>query len=186
MPTPILVAVARLAFDVLGTRVDRRHHHRVGVGGRKVIDDLALALEHEADRSRLAKVAAVLGECRAHHRRGAVAVVGHRLDDDGDATGAIAFVADLVIGLGVATDRLLDGTVDHVLGDRDRLGLLDGQSQARVLVWVRLAHAGRHGDLLGQLGELLGPDRVLPPLAVLDVCPFGMAGHWVLPGKLSG
>ena len=46
--------------------------------------------------------AAVFGEGGADIGRGAVAVVGQRLDDDGDAAGAEALVAHLFVVLRVA------------------------------------------------------------------------------------
>ena len=72
-------------------------------------------VEHERHRAGLGEIAAGLGEIGAHVGGGAVAVVGQDLDDDGDAAGAIALIADLVIGLGVAALRLLDGAVDRIL-----------------------------------------------------------------------
>ena len=72
--------------------------------------------EHVRDRAGGAQVAAVLGEDRADGAAGAVAVVGQRLDDHGDAAGPVAFVADRLVVLGVAARRLLDGPLDVVLG----------------------------------------------------------------------
>ena len=42
---------------------------------------------------------------------------------------------------------------------------------------VGQADLGRHRDLARELGEQLGAERVLPPLAVHDVLELGMAGH---------
>jgi di/tricarboxylate transporter len=89
------------AFDILGARLDGGHHHGVGIAHRRV-DDLALAFEHEADRAGLAQIAAMFAEGRAHGRRGAVAVVGHRLDDHRHAVGAVALVADLLVVVALA------------------------------------------------------------------------------------
>ncbi len=65
----------------------------------------------------LAEIAARLGEEGADFRGGAVAVVGQRLDDDGDAARAVALVADLVIGgvvlaAGAALDRAFHRVAD--------------------------------------------------------------------------
>ena len=78
-------------------------------------------LEHErAPRAagRGAHRAAGLGEAGAHVRGGAVAIVGQRLDDDGDAAWPVALVADLVIVLRIAARGLLDRPVDVVLRHR--------------------------------------------------------------------
>ena len=86
---------------VVGAGVDRGFQHGVGGGDLGVVFDDADMVEHEGHRAGLGEVAAGLGEIGAHVGGGAVAVVGQHLDDDGDAAGAIALVADLVIGLGV-------------------------------------------------------------------------------------
>src|SRR5690606_24004667 len=112
---------------------------------------------------------AILGEIGAHIGGGAVAIVGQRLDDDGDAAGAIALVADFVIVLGIAARGFLDGAFDIVLGHGLGAGIGDGQAQARIEGRIGLAHLGRHGDFAGQLGKDLGPDRVRLALAVHDV-----------------
>jgi hypothetical protein len=84
---------------------------------------------------------------------------------------------DLIIVFRIAALRLLDRAVDHILGARVRLCLFHRKPQARVLLGVRVAHLGSHGDFLGQLGKQLGAQFVLPALAVLDIRPFGMARH---------
>ena len=118
--------------DVIGTGVDRGFEHRVAARLGGGIDDLADAGEHEGDRAGLAQVAAELGEQRAHVGGGAVAVVGQRLDDDGNAARAIALVADLVIALGIVAGGLLDGALDVVLRQVFGTGVLDGEAQAGI------------------------------------------------------
>ena len=49
-----------------------------------------------------ARLPPLLVKVGAHFAGGAVAVVGQRLDDDGDAARAVALVADLVVVLAVA------------------------------------------------------------------------------------
>src|SRR5581483_945050 len=110
---------------------------------------------------------------------GAVAVVGQGLDDDGDAAGAAAFIADLVIILGIAADRFLDGALDIVLGHGFRLGGDDGRAQAGIVGRVGHAGFGRHGDFARQLREQLGALLVLAPLAEHDVLVLTVAGHRV-------
>ena len=170
-----MAVVAR--FHILGSRLDRGLHHCVLVARVGGIKDLALAVEHEADCAGLGQIAAVLGEDRADVGRRAVLVVGHRLDDHRDAAGAIALIADLVIVLGVSAHGLLDGAFDHVLRHRLALRLLDREAQARVLLRVGVAHLRGDGDFLRQLGEKFRTRGVLTPFAMLNIRPFGMAGH---------
>ena len=54
-----------VALHVVGAGLDRRLQHLVGAAGRRRIDDLADAIEHEGDRAGLAQRAAVLGEVRS-------------------------------------------------------------------------------------------------------------------------
>jgi uncharacterized protein DUF1236 len=133
--------------------------------------------EHVRDRPGGAEVAAVLGEHGADGAARAVAVVGQRLDDHRHAARTVALVANGIVALSIAARGLLDGALDvvlgHVLGPRR----LDGEAQARVHVGVGHAGLGRHRDLAGELGEDLGADRILPPLAVHDVLELRMASH---------
>ena len=64
------------------------------------------------DRAGFAEIAAGFGEIGADVGGGAVAVVGQRLDDDRDAARAIALIADFVVVLALAADRLLDRALD--------------------------------------------------------------------------
>ena len=164
-------------FDVLCARLDRGHHHAVGVAHISGIDHLALAFKHEADAAGFAQVAAVLCEGAAHIAGGPVAVVGHRLDDHGHAIGAIPLIADFLVIIALTDLRFLDRPIDHILGHGLRFGLFDGHAQARVFFGIGIAHLGRNGDLLAELRKQLGAHGVLASLAVLDICPFGMAGH---------
>src|SRR5207245_8876702 len=108
--------VATFARDhVVGAGLDRGIEHGVVGGDAAVVLDDAGAVEHERDRAGFAEIAAGLGEEGAEVGGGAVTVVGQRLDDDGDAAGAIALVADLVIVLALIAERLLDGALDIVL-----------------------------------------------------------------------
>src|SRR3546814_2267716 len=87
---------------------------RRGRGDLGRISDDAHAVEHEGDRTRLSQGAAVLAEGGAHLAGRAVAIVGQRLDDDGDAAGAVAFVAHLfIVGVVLAAGRTLDGPLDR-------------------------------------------------------------------------
>ena len=57
---------------------------------------------------------------------------------------------------------------------------MHGGAQARVHGRVGQAELGRDGDFARQLGEQLGLDLILPPLAVHDVLELGMTGHALL------
>src|SRR3546814_16101892 len=73
-----------------------------------VVADEAEPVETVADAARGAEVAAILAERGADVGRGAVAVVGRCLDDQRDAAGAIALVADLLVIIAFAARRLVD------------------------------------------------------------------------------
>src|SRR5690606_40478270 len=84
---------------------------------------------------------------------GAVAVVGHGLDDDGHAAGRVAFVSQLddvvgIVGAGAASDGAIDHIARHVRGQR----LVHGQTQTRVVRWDWAALGG-DGQLTNDLGE---------------------------------
>ena len=104
----------------------------------------------------------------------AVLVVGEHLDDDGDATGAVALVGDLLVGdafelAGAALDGALDVVGGHVL----RLGRGDGAAQTGIAVGVSAAAGlGGDGDFLDQTGEDLATFGVKRALLVLDCGPF--------------
>src|SRR3984957_4319948 len=108
--------VAALAGDdVVGAGLDRGIQHRVVGAYACVIFDDAGAVEHEGHRAGLAEIAAGLGEVGADVGGGAVAVVGQRLDDHGHPAGTVALVADLVVILALAADRLFYRALDRVL-----------------------------------------------------------------------
>src|SRR5918993_1983143 len=163
--------------DVVGAGLDRRLEHGVGVGRLGVELDHAHPVEQEGDRAGLGEVAAALREHGADAGGGAVAVVGHRLDNEGRAARTVALVADLLIGLGVAALRLLDRTVDVVLRHVLGLGGEDRGAEAWVEGRIGGAELRRDGDLAGELAEELGALRVHLALLVHDVLELGMSGH---------
>src|SRR5690606_20033001 len=149
--------------------------HRVGGrrGGR--VAYLADAIEHERDRVRLAEIAAGFGEGGAHLARRPVAVVGERLDDDGDPARTIALVADLLEAFAAfaaraALDRALHGVLRHVGGPCRS----DRRAKARVGGGVRKALPGRGLKLPDELREDLGALFVLRALPVHDVLELRM------------
>src|ERR1700754_3313546 len=103
----------------------------------------------------------------------AILVVGENVDDDGDATGAVALVGDLLVGdafelAGSALNGALDIFRRHVFG----LGRGDGSAQAGISVSVASAELGGDGDFLDQAGEDLSALGVEGALLVLDCRPF--------------
>ena len=80
-----------LLGDVLGARLDRRHEVVLGVA-LAVDDDEAAFVEEVGDRPGLAEDGAVLAEQVADVGAGAVAVLGHGLDQQRDAAGRVGLV----------------------------------------------------------------------------------------------
>ena len=112
-------------------------------------------------------------------RRGALAVVGQCLDDDGHAAGAVALVGDGLVVVGVArAERLIDGALDVVVGHVGSLRLGNDGCETGVIIGVaRAALLNGNDDLLGDLSEggaALGVSRTL---RLLDIVPLGMSGH---------
>jgi hypothetical protein len=71
----------------------------------------------------------------------------------------------------------LDGALHRVLRHVAFRGLFHCHPQPRIAGHVGTADTGGDGDLLDQPGEEGAALGVLAPLAVLDVGPFGVAGH---------
>src|SRR5690606_517082 len=144
------------AFDIVGAGLDRRFENLFLVAGGRRVFDHALALEPVGDRAFGSKIAAILGECGAYVGGGAVAIVGQRFDDQGDAAGAIALIAHFLVILAAGSSGLVDRALDIVLRHRLGLGVVDRQAQARVHVWIGRAHLGGHGYLAAELGKQVG------------------------------
>ena len=145
------VVVSPELSTFIGAGHDRRFHDRVGAARLGLVDDLSDMIEHEGDGARFAERATGPREIGADRARRTVAVVGQRLDDDGDAAGAIALVAHLVIVLAVIAERLLDGAVDIVLRHVLGAGVLDRETQARIHLGIGKAELRGDGDLAGEL-----------------------------------
>ena len=113
--------------------------------------------------------------------RGAVAVVGHGLNDDGDAARTVSFVSNRFVavaltGGGSLFQHALDVVVRHVcclcLGDDgSKTGVIGGVCPAALL--------HRDDQLFGKLGKGSGTLGVLCALRFLNVMPLGMSGHVV-------
>ncbi len=165
------------ALDILGTRFERGFEHLlVATGGRRIADQ-AEPVEAVADRIGRAEIAAILRESEAYVGRGAVAVVGQRLDDQRNAARTEALVADFLIGIRVAARRLVDRAFDIILGQAFLACGDHRRTQARIHVGIGHAGAGRDRDFARKLGEKHRALFVLRTLAVHDVLEFGMAGH---------
>ena len=162
-------------------RLERVHHDGVliVVAVLVVDDDDALAVERPAHAALRAHALAELVEVVADLGRGALAVIGQRLDDDGDAAGAVALVGDGLVVVRVAgAERLVDGALDVVVGHIVRLGLGDDGGEAGVIRRVAAAALlDGDDDLLGDLGERRAALGVRRALGLLDIVPFGMSGH---------
>ena len=126
--------------------------------------DDALLVEQVRDRAGLAEVAAVLGEQVAHVGAGAVAVVGHRLDQQRDAARAVALVEDLL-------DRVRVGALAGPLAiARSMLSLgieasfaFGSRRERGVRVRVAAALLRRDGDRARELREVLAAASVDDP-----------------------
>src|SRR6185369_15039525 len=115
-----------------------------------------------------AEVAAVLFEDVADLGGGAVAVVGHRLDDQRDAARTVAFVRDFLVRgafelAGAAFDGALDVVLRHVVG----LRLGHGRTKTGIAADVTTAEACGNGHFLENAREDLAALRVGSTLLVL-------------------
>src|SRR5579884_3340093 len=180
-----------VAFEVVGAGFDRRLEHVLTAGRRRRIDDLADAVEQEADAVGFAESAARLGEGGADLARRAIAVVGQGLDDDRNAARPVALIPYLLISrLAVAAGAAMDRPLDRLLG---HVGLAGGQhcgAQPRVRGRVGQTRTGGGRQLPDQLGEDLGALFVLRALPVHDVFELRMASHrslgrLLLPSRAS-
>ena len=172
-----LDAAIVIADHVFRTGVDGGLHHFIFRGaGRE--HQLPAMLELIRDTAVGAHIAAMFGEGVAHIGDRAHFVVGEAIHHHRRAAYAVAFIARFFIGhafqlAGAAFDGAIDVVARHVFG----FAFVDGEPQARVVVWVAAAHAGSHGDFFNQAGKNLAAFGVLAPFAVLNICPFGMTGH---------
>ena len=170
-----------LGVEIVGTGVERIHHDGVLVVVSVLVvdDDDALAVERPADAALRAHALAVLIEVVADLRRGALAVVGQCLDDDGHAAGAVALVGDGLVVVGVArAERLVDGAFDVVVGHVGSLRLGDDGRETGVVIRIaRAALLDGDDDLLGDLGEGGAALGVSCALRLLNIVPLGMSGH---------
>ncbi len=144
--------------------------------------DHPFAREHPGHAALLAQVAVVFAEDVAHLGNGAVLVVGHGLDQDGHAAGAVALVGEfLVIDPLQLAGAALDGFLDVVAGHVGRPRPVDGVAQARV--GFGIAAAGMRAamvDFPDEAGKQLAALGVGGRFLMLDRTPLGMSGHGYL------
>ena len=115
--------------------------------------------------------------------RGAVAVIGHGVHDDGDAGGAVAFVGNSFVVVGrAAAERLFNGALDVVVRHIGRLRLGDDRGETGVVRRIAAsAFLNGNDHFTGDLGERLCALGVLGAFGFLYVMPLGMSGHAVIP-----
>ena len=151
--------------------------YAVGIACARRIGDEAHTIEAMAHRARRAEIAAIFAERGAYVGRGAVTVIGQCFNDDGNAAGAIAFIAHFIIAFGIPARCLVDGALDIILGHRLRLGGIDRKAQARVHVRIGHPHFRRNGNFARKLRKLRRTLFVLRTFAMLNVLEFAMACH---------
>src|SRR5207302_3943096 len=138
-----------LAVDprVARAHVDRLQPNLVRVAAVGIDDDLALPREHPGDAAGGAQVAPGPAEEIADLTTRAVAVVGQRVDHDGDAMRAIALEAELLErGPAQLACAALDGACDVVLRHVDVARLFHRQAEPVVAVRVSPTLAGGDRD----------------------------------------
>src|SRR5690554_2942041 len=116
-----------------------------------------------------------------HLTNGAIAVVGHALNNERNSVNAIAFVGQLfiifcIIVAGPARYRFFDSVAFHVFTQR----FINSSAQARVICRIRTTF-GRNRQLSNNLGEYFAALGVLAPLAVPDISPFAVTSHGYPP-----
>ena len=174
-----------VGLHVGGAGLERVLHHLVLVYIAVLVvdDDDALLIEAPAHAAGLTHVAAVLVKGVTHVARGAVAVVGHGLDYDGDAARAVALVGHgLVVIRAAGAESLVYRALDVVVGHIRCLGLCDDRGETGVVGGVAAAALlDRDYHLAGNLGKGLSPLGVLRALGFLYVMPLGMSGQSCQP-----
>src|SRR5690554_84128 len=113
-----------------------------------------------------------------HFTGGAVAVIGHGLDQHRHTAWRITFIGQLFNVLVVVSSHAAgNGPVNGVTGHIGTKGLVNDGPQPRVIRRIASTIAGSHRQLPDQLGENLAALSVLRSLAMLDVGPFTMSSH---------
>jgi len=109
---------------------------------------------------------------------GSVPVIGQHLDNDGDATGAVALKGDfLVVDAFQFACAALYGALDVLGGHVFSLGGQDSGTEPGISVGVSTTPFCGNGDFLDKTSEYLAALGIERALFVLDCGPFRMAGH---------
>src|SRR3546814_8871473 len=115
------------------------------------------------DGTRRSQISAVLGENRSHISRCAVAIVGQRLNDQGYACGAKAFIADFFIIISATNRCLVDCALYVVLGHGLRLGGVDREAQTRVHVRIdrKSTRLNSRHECASRMPSLYGKNKII-------------------------
>src|SRR5215469_41771 len=169
--------VIAVVVEILSARLKNNVHQVVLFCSALGNDDVTLLVDHPGNGPGFSHVAAVFAEHVADFADGAVAIVGVDVQQNSDASRAVALERELFVGgagqfAGAALDRPLDVVGGHVC----RLGGGNRRTQARVALRIT-AIFGSNGYFLDETGENLAALGIERALLVLNCGPFGMAGH---------
>ena len=166
-----------VTLDVLGTCLKSILHDLVLIDLLVLVNDgdNTLLLEEVAYATVLTKVSTVLRECSTNVTCGTVTVVGLCLNDDCNARGAVALVHDLFeVDIGVI-GKLLNSTLNVIVGHVVCLSLCDKIAKLRVVVGVGTACLNSNSHFLTDLGKDLGLGSVCLLLLMLNIIPLRMS-----------
>ena len=140
-------------------------------------NDYALLREHKAYTALCAHISAELVEVMSDLTRGAVSVVGERLNDHRYAAGTVALIGDCLVVCGVVVVRgFFDNAFDVVIGNVCRLSL--GDSILELGVYRRISAAAclnRDDQLSADFCKNLCTCSVVFAFFLLDCAPFIMS-----------
>ncbi len=167
-----------IAFGIVGPCFHGGFEHLIRAGFVGGIHDLSHTVEHEGYGIGFTQRSAAFGEIGSNIPHRARAVVGQCFNDDGNAAGAIAFIAHILVIIGISGPHgAIDGAFDPVIGHIHGAAGGYGGAQTRVVPRFRPAQLGGHDNLAPYFRENLGPLGVLCAFAVLNVLKLGMASH---------
>lgn len=71
----------------------------------------------------------------------------------------------------------MDGAFNHLFGHVGAAGILDGETEAGVEVWVRASFSGGNANFPHQPRKELAPLSVIGSLLAFDLGPLTMTSH---------